>query len=204
MKKVVLSVLMILSLVSSANAISQGTCELSQTGTVKVSWKAYKTPSKIGVGGVFDNVKYTPVAKSGNSFGSILVGSKVVIDTTSVNSNNRGRDAKLVQFFFGMMSGKNIDAKIVDIKADKNMKHESRTGMVTVEVTMNGVTKTVPMKYSFSNGMFNANGVIDILDFSANKALSSINKACFELHKGKTWSDVSIGFSTKIDTKFCN
>jgi len=68
---------------------------------------------------------------------------------------------------------------------------------------MNGVTKTVPLKYSFSNGIFDANGVIDILDFSASKALSSINKACFALHKGKTWSDVSIGFSTKIDTKLC-
>jgi hypothetical protein len=69
---------------------------------------------------------------------------------------------------------------------------------------MNGITKSVPMKYSFANGIFSAKGTIDIFDFSASKALSSINKACFDLHKGKTWNDVSIAFSTKIEASLCN
>jgi len=204
MKNIILSLLMVFSIVSSANAESKNACELSQVGDVKVSFKAYKTPSKIGVGGVFDSVKYTSIAPVGKNFSSILVGSKVLIDTTSVNSKNSGRDAKLVKFFFNMMSGKNIDAKITDIKADKKVKDAPRTGLVAIEVRMNGVTKSVPMKYSFSDGMFSATGVVDILDFGAGKALSSINRACFELHKGKTWSDVSIGFSAKIDGLLCN
>jgi len=204
MKNIILSLLMVFSMVSSVKADSKSGCELSQVGDVKVSFKAYKTPSKIGVGGVFKSVKYTPIAPMGKNFRSILVGSKVVIDTTSVDSKNSGRDIKLVKFFFNMMSGKNIDAKITDIKADKKIKDAPRTGVVTIDVRMNGVTKSVPMKYSFSDGMFTAAGVVDILDFGAGKALSSINRACFELHKGKTWSDVSIGFSTKIEALLCN
>lgn len=201
MKKIVFSLFMALTTLFGANS---GGCELSQTGAVEVYWSAYKTAAKVGVNGSFESVEYTPAAKSGENFRSILVGSKVIIDTTTVNSKHKQRDEKLSKFFFGMMSEKNIEAKIVDIKADKRVKNAPRTGVVTIEIEMNKVKKTAPMKYSFSNGVFEAKGVIDILDFSANRALSSINKACFDLHEGKTWSDVAISFKTKIEAKLCN
>lgn len=204
MKKIILSLLFITSVVLSANASEKTGCVLAQKGKVNVNWEAYKTESKVAVGGVFDSVTYIPYAKEGKNFRSILVGSKVSIDTSSVNSKNSGRDEKLVKFFFEQMSTKNIDGEIVDIKADPKVKNAPRTGVVTIDIKMNDVTKRVPMKYSFSDGLFSAKGVIDILDFSASKALSSINKACFELHKGKTWSDVAISFSTKIEAILCN
>ncbi|MDD5156897.1 YceI family protein [Sulfurimonas sp.] len=205
MKKIVLlAVIAILAFGSSVGASEKSGCELSQVGAVEVGWTGYKTPAKVGVGGSFDSVKYTPVAKSGNNFRSVLVGSTVVIDTTTVNSKNQGRDEKLVKFFFGMMSQKNIEAKIVDIKADEKIKDAPRTGIVSVEIDMNGVKKIVLMKYSFKDSVFEATGVIDILEFNANKALSSINQACFDLHGGKTWSDVAISFKTKIEALVCN
>ncbi len=181
-----------------------GSCILSQDGPVSVNWKAYKTPAKIGVGGVFNSVKYTANAPQGNNFREILVGSSVVIDTTSVNSKNAPRDAKLVKFFFEQMSSKNISAKIVDIKSDKRVRGKPKTGVMSVAITMNGITKDVSMKYIFDNGDFDATGSIDLLDFRASGALSSINKACFDLHKGKTWSDVTIGFKTSIKFALCN
>ncbi|WP_373003848.1 YceI family protein [Sulfurimonas sp.] len=181
-----------------------GSCILSQDGKVNVSWKAYKTPAKVGVGGIFDSVKYTAVAPKGNNFREILVGSSVVIDTASVNSKNSGRDVKLVQFFFEQMSSKNITAKIVDIKSNKRERGKPKTGVMSVAVTMNGVTKNVPMEYIFNKGDLSATGNIDLLDFSASKALSSINKACFDLHEGKTWSDVTIGFQTNIKFELCH
>lgn len=205
MKKIVsLAMFAILAFGSSVNASEKSGCELSQVGAVEVSWIGYKTPTKVGVGGTFDSVKYTPIAKSGNNFRSVLVGSTVTIDTTTVNSKNQGRDEKLAKFFFGMMSQKNIEAKIVDIKADEKVKGAPRTGIVSVEIDMNGVKKIVPMKYSFKDSTFEATGVIDILEFDASKALSSINQACFDLHGGKTWSDVAISFKTKIEALVCN
>ncbi|WP_415395971.1 YceI family protein [Sulfurimonas sp. CS5] len=180
-----------------------GSCILSQDGAVSVSWKAYKTPAKAGVGGIFNSVKYTAVAPKGNNFREILVGSSVVIDTKSVNSKNSGRDEKLVKFFFEQMSSKNITAKIVDIKSNKRERGKPKTGVMSVGVTMNGVTKNVPMSYVFNKGDLSATGNIDILDFSASKALSAINKACYDLHEGKTWSDVEIGFQTNIKFDLC-
>lgn len=204
MKKIVLSLIMTLAITSGLIASQKTGCILAQKGKVNVDWMAYKTASKIGVGGVFDSVVYTPIQKEGKNFRTILVGSNVKIDTSSVNSKNTGRDAKLVTFFFKKMSAKIIDAKIVDIKADPKLKGKPRTGVVSIDIKMNGVNKTIPMKYSFSDSVFTAKGVIDIFDFSANKALSSLNKACFSKHKGKTWSDVNIGFSTKIEAILCN
>ena len=69
---------------------------------------------------------------------------------------------------------------------------------------MNEKTLTIPMKYFYSEGKFDASGTIDLADFAASDALASINKSCFDLHKGKTWSDVSISFSTAVEATLCN
>ncbi len=178
-------------------------CILSQQGQVVVSWKAYKTPSKIGVGGVFDKVKYHAIKPEGKNFKEILVGSSVDINTSSVNSKNEGRDAKLVNSFFKLLGDEKITAKIVDITSNKRVAKEPRTGTVTVEVTMNGITKKVPMKYSYDKEIMKSEGVIDILDFSGSNALTSLNKACFDKHQGKTWSDVTVGFELNIKAILC-
>ena len=204
MKNRIFYSLMASAVLLSSSAFAKGGCELAQVGAMNVEWTAYKTDKKIGVGGTFEGVTYKPVAKSGENFRSILVGSSVSIDTKSVNTKHESRDATLGKFFFEMMSQKNIEAKIVDIKADKSEKGAPRKGTLSVEIEMNGVKKTVPMKYSFSDGLFAAEGVIDILDFKADKALASIAKECFDLHEGKTWSEVSIGFKTKIEAILCS
>ncbi len=182
----------------------KGPCELSQHGAVKVGWKAYKTPLKIGVGGTFGKVEYAAAALSGHSFRDILVGSEVVIDPASVDSKNTGRDRKLVRYFFEKMAGEKIKAEIVDIKAEKIERGKPKLGVVTVAVTMNGMTKKVPMRYRYFKGVMTAEGTIDLADFDALGALASINKACFDLHQGKTWSDVTVTFEMQISATLCH
>ncbi len=184
-------------------AYAGGSCDLSQVGDVKVSWRAYKTPLKIGVGGSFDKVEYRAIAPVGKNFREILVGSKVIIPTASVNSKNEGRDATLTKFFFQKMSGTEIKAEIVDIKAQKVKRGDPKLGVVTIAVKMNGVSRRVPMHYRFTGGILKAEGTIDLADFSALGALSSINKACYDLHKGKSWSDVTVGFEMQIKALLC-
>ncbi len=157
--------------------------------SLQVTWKAYKTPLKIDVGGTFDAIVYTPKKKRSDDLKGLLVGNKVTIDTHSVNSNNKGRDQKLVHSFFKHMKNETISATIVKV----TQKH------LIVRINMNGIAKEVPMTYTLNDGMLHAQGVIDLFDFQASQALQSINKACFKLHQGKTWNDVSIGFDMKID-----
>ena len=188
MKKIALSLILALG-------IAHANCSFTQPTNIDVTWKAYKTPMKLGVGGHFSAIDFKSSVAKADNLNALLVGSSVSIDVTSVDSKNKGRDVKLLNAFFKKMSGTGITAKIVSLKKDKDAR---KTGVVTIAVTMNSVTREVPMRYSFKDGRLNADGIIDLFDFKAAPALASINKACFALHKGKTWSDVSIGFSMQI------
>ena len=204
MKKLIIAILLFTSTLLAETTVTKTGCVLSQEGEVAVGWKAYKTAAKIGVGGVFDKVIYTSVAKEGKNFKEILVGSSVTIHTGSVNSKNEGRDKKLVAQFFKLFASETIQAKITGIEAKSKETGKAKTGTLMVDIEMNGVTKNIPMKYIFKEGTMHAEGYIDLFDFQGLKALSSINKACFDLHKGKTWNDVSIGFDMKIKADLCN
>ncbi len=201
MRKTLFSIVTLATLVSA----NGGGCTLVQSNDVNVTWKAYKTLAKIGVGGQFTDVKYTPNKKEGKNFTDLLVGSKVSIDLTKIDTKNSGRDKTLVDNFFGKLNGKTIDGTIIAIKRDKNKDGKKvYHGVVDVNITMNSQSVTVPMKYNYKDENFKAKGTIDLFDFSANEALKNINKSCFALHKGKTWNDVSIEFSTTIKATLCN
>jgi len=193
MKKIALSLILAFSL-------AQANCSFSQPTDVDVTWKAFKTPMKLGVGGHFNTVNFKSSTPKATDLNTLLAGSTVNIDVASVDSKNKGRDVKLLNEFFKKMSGNGISAKIISLQKEKDAR---KTGVATVSVTMNGVTRNVPMKYAFQDGKLSANGVIDLLDFKATSALKSINTACFALHKGKTWSDVNIGFTMTIKAS-CN
>ena len=142
-----------------------------------MSWTAFKTPLKLGVKGTFDKIAFIPGK-------NCLDGAEAIINKHSVNTGNPDRDKTLDSAFFSLLEG-DIRAKIVH-SGDKTM---------DINITLNGVTKTVPFTYSKKDGTIQARGVIDIFDFSGSKALRSINKACYKLHQGKTWNDVELTFT---------
>lgn len=181
-----------------------GGCLLTQPKEMNVNWKAYKTLGKIGVGGKFTAVNYAPAALEGKNFRELLVGSKVTINTGKIDTSNPERDKTLVTFFFDKMVGGKIDAVIKDIKADERIKGKPRTGIVSVMITMNEKSLIIPMKYHYEKEHFKAEGTIDLGDFDALPALASINKSCYDLHSGKTWQDVTIGFNTTITATLCD
>ncbi len=152
-----------------------------QNTTVKFT--AFKTYAKIGVSGIFEKVHVN--TKTGKNVISLLKNATANIDTSSVNSGNKGRDIKLVQKFFNIQNVKNIQAKIVNV---------SKNNLV-LKLTMHKKTLQIPMHYSVVNNTISANGVIDLADFAMLKSVKSLNKACYVRHKGKTWQDVDISFT---------
>jgi polyisoprenoid-binding protein YceI len=177
MKKILLSLL-----ATSALFASQCTYDLKE---LKVEWKAYKTPLKIGVGGTFDKVSFSATDKSSTK--ALLASSTIVIDTASIDSKNSGRDAKLVNYFFETQGVKEITIKVLSVEHNR----------VNLAVTMNGITKTVPMKLDLERDEAEGEGYIDLADFKMLPSLSAITKACYDLHQGKTWQDVEIEFELK-------
>jgi polyisoprenoid-binding protein YceI len=204
MKKLLLTTMMLtLSLLANTPAPKNG-CILSQEGEVTVGWEAYKTFAKKGVRGLFGKTTYQAAKKEGKNFKEILVGSQLTIDTQSVNTKNAARDKTLVMHFFNLLTNHTIHAKIIDIHAKSKEMGKPKTGTIMIEITMNDITKNIPMNYTYTKGVMQAIGYIDILDFQGSKALASINKACFDLHQGKTWSDVTINFTMHIKADLCH
>jgi len=157
--------------------------------TVTINWTGYKTTSKIPVKGEFKTVEISNIKEASTAL-EALNGTKFSIPVSSIFSGDDERDGKLKKLFFGVM-----DATI-SLTGTVNLKDD---GAGTVNLSMNGVSKEIPVSYTIKDQLVEFNGTLDILDdFKAQAALESINTACLELHKGpdgvsKTWSEVAIG-----------
>lgn len=81
----------------------------------------------------FDNVTYKSVAKEGKNFKEILVGS-------IISAKNKSDS---------------LTAKITDIKANKRVKREPRTGTITMAITLNDETKEIPFNYKYDKEIMN-------------------------------------------------
>ncbi len=153
----------------------------------KVSWVAFKTPAKAGVKGSLPS--FSIKAKGKASIKDILRSATINIDTTKVATGDKGRDGKIAKFFFSTMNGgKKIVAKVKKLTNKKML----------LSITMNGVTKDVPMSYQIDGKKLKAKGFIDVLDFGLSDELAAINKACKALHEGKTWADVELHLESEF------
>lgn len=153
----------------------------------KLTWTAFKTPSKIGVNGSFDAISLTDVSPEHQSLTEALKQARFHIKTSSVNSNDPGRDSKLSIYFFQKLLG--------DITGQF---HSFENGVVSTTLTMNEVELTRDFTYELTDQSLVINGSIDILeDFKAQEAFDSLHEICKDLHEGKTWSQVD--FQVQIE-----
>lgn len=147
----------------------------------RLEWTAFKTPEKVGVKGTFNTISISDFKNSGD-LEQDLKDATFTIDTASINSSDAGRDAKLRDGFFGLLTG-NISGKFIDFK----------DGKATVEIKMNDVSVQKEFAYTTTETSLKLNGTIDIIsDFKGDKAFNSIHELCKDLHLGKTWTDVAI------------
>ena len=155
-----------------------------------VKWTAYKTTEKKGVAGEFAILNFEN--KEGASPQEALNNLSFSIPVSSLFTKDETRDAKLKEFFFGAM----LDTELLKgtIKYANNV--------CVASITMNGVTNDLPLEVSITDGRrVSMTGTMGLKNWDALGALESINKACFDLHKGpdgvsKTWEDVAIEVST--------
>lgn len=152
-------------------------------------WTAFKTPKKVGVIAKFSD--FTINAKNSKSIEDLLSSATFEVNAQSVDSGDKLRDAKIMQFFFKKMaSGQKITGKVLKVK-DKTAE---------VEMTLNGTKKVVPMTFTFDEKAkkLNLKGSIDVLEFGMKESLASITKACFEKHEGVTWPNVDLDLTANI------
>ncbi len=160
--------------------------------TTTIGWTAYKTTDKVAVKGVFQELNVKVI--NGSTKEEALNGLEFSIPVSSIFSKNEDRDSKLKKFFFGVMDA-------TELLTGKLIIDSETTGKV--EVKMNGVTNSFPIKHTIKGQLVTFSGTLNIQDWNAQNALNSLNKICFELHKGadgisKTWDEVTIDVSTYL------
>ncbi|WP_220092319.1 YceI family protein [Aequorivita sp. CIP111184] len=165
---------------------------IDTSGTI-INWTAYKFTEKVGVKGKFDNFILAPKTKTG-SVENILLESKVSINTMSVNSGNDIRDPKLKESFFKIFHTDTIRGEI--LKADQNK------GLLALE--MNNITNEIPFSYTLKTDTIFIDAIINLTDWKGEEAINSLNKVCYDLHKGadgisKLWPDVSVNIKLPVN-----
>ena len=179
MKSLIVSLVFFFSTVSLAE-----TCHYNlDSEAIEFNWTAFKTPKKAPVGGTFADLGFKKENYHAKDLSELMTQIEFSIDTSSVRTKNTARDANIVKWFFQQIAGgMNFTGKV------KKLTEKS----VVVDVTANKVTKTITMNRTNKNNTLVAAATVNLMDFNLSKALASINKACYELHNGKTWEDVDI------------
>jgi hypothetical protein len=139
-----------------------------------------------------------------NSPENALNGTSIEVKLASLNStadlnNGKGgmwpesmapiRDNNVINGFIKKLTeNETATAKIVGVSESD----------VDLEVNLNGVTKVLIMPYSITEGVLTASASADVLDFNAAEAFKNLEQLCAGYHYGKTWSDVDLSFSVKV------
>ncbi|GLB51746.1 polyisoprenoid-binding protein [Neptunitalea chrysea] len=193
MKKFILTFIIAASLMVSCNTapkekstekkLDMSMVPAAKIDSLKLEWTGYKTTAKTPVSGVFKEVSVSGENKKAASPEEVLNGATFTASVASLFSGNEIRDPKLIDIFFGTM---------VNTPELKGVLHLEEKPFLSI--TMNDVTKEVPVTTSFKDGVYRVEGDVKLADFNAIPAVEAIAKACYELHTGidgvsKTWDE---------------
>lgn len=176
-------------------AVATSVYTLDQS-SAKIGWTAYKTSEKLPVKGEFKQIVVENESITVNPIDAIN-GATFSIPVSSLFTNNADRDAKLLTFFFEVMENTTLLSGTFFINNENSG---------SLSVSMNSITKSLPFTYTLVDNVFTFSGIMNLDQWNGQAALESINKACFDLHKGadgisKTWNDVQIDASILIIKK---
>ena len=163
-------------------------------GATTFEWTAFKTNEKIGVKGGFNEI--TVDSESSDDPIAVLESITFYMKTSSVETNDEGRNGKVAKFFFETINTPSIEGKIKSIGKD---------GKATISVSMNGMEVDVKGDYTLKGGDFSFTSTIDVSSWNALEGIKALNTECNDLHKGKDgvsklWSEVALSFTTSLSS----
>ncbi|MCM0605128.1 MAG: YceI family protein [Xanthomonadaceae bacterium] len=174
----------------------------AETKAVNIEWTAFKTTDKAPVVGTFKIVEVKGL-ENAKDLKKMVQSWKATIDVSSLETQNPARNVTLLDSFFKKLKQPEITGKIKKFKG-------SEQGTFDLALTFGGVTHSVPMEFIFEieketrKHKLVAMGEMHLSDFKAGAALTSLNTACIDLHKGadgksKTWEDVKLKISIPLE-----
>ncbi len=157
-------------------------------------WTGFKFNDRVGVKGEFDSIYISGNTFSGSPMES-LKGLQFEIPTSSVNTNDAGRNKKIHEIFFGTFNTSNIIGSI-----------DSINGMTAIlQLNMNKVSISKKINFQLSSDrILESKFNINVEDWNGLEAIAALNKACEEKHTGNDsesvlWPDVDILLRTRLE-----
>jgi hypothetical protein len=163
------------------------------TDTYELNFIAYKTTDKKPVGGTFNEVSFT--AGESEDMEGAITSIEFEINTSSVETNDEGRNAKIAEHFFGTINTPTITGNVKSIDPD--------AGSAVVTITMNGISFEVNGNFTIEGENFTFKSDIDVQKWNGVIGIDALNKVCEDLHKGDDgvsvlWQNVDISFSGSL------
>ncbi|MGY1488609.1 YceI family protein [Methylobacillus pratensis] len=191
-----------LCMVAASSTVMAASCSYTPDEKgFKFYFTAFGAPDKSYVVSKNTFKKYQLASSTGKLEGATIDIDSTSLDTSADLNNGSGgqwdpsfaavRNNNVVTGLFkSFASPGKISAKIDKIEGDT----------LQLAVTMNEVTKVIPMKVTEKGGNFHAKGTLDIIkDFNGSKAFAKLERICTQaFHRGKTWTDVDIEFEVPV------
>ncbi len=202
MKKFSYIALFFLYLFVSSIHLSAEACQYKYNNEkTTLEFTAFKFTEKTGVKGKIEKFTVTKTREA-NSILGVFQKLEFTIFPDSVNSGVPDRDNKIRTLFLGsILKNKEITGNVSNISGGEQ-------GKANLNLSWNGVKKTLPVTYSISEGSLEVKGIFSVLDFNLKEGLGKLNQACDDLHKGadgvsKLWPDVEFRIVSALDSS-CN
>lgn len=151
-----------------------------------LQWTAYKFTDKMAVNGTFTDFTLK-TKKNTETIENLLLGSKIIIITSSVNSGAEIRDEKLRTYFFKVFNSGTIRGEIT----------QANKGIGKVTLDMNNISNLIDYSYLILNDTLLLTTAINLSHWEGDAAMNTLNRECYELHMGadrisKLWPNVDI------------
>lgn len=184
------------------DSVKSEVCTYSyDSSATTIGFGAFKFTEKKEVKGGF--LKFTvDSTKEGSSPMEVFDKATFKIDIASLDTKDAGRDFNIKSSFFGKMGSTTFiigKVKKVILSTDT-----TPNPTVLVSLKLNNVEREILLTTDIQKGIeLSLMGTINLNDFKAQKALSSLNTTCKDLHKGSdgksvTWPEVRIYVSTTL------
>lgn len=184
---------------SSAKATPQVCKKGYDVENTTIGFGGFKTTEKKEVKGTF--TKFTVAGtKVADTPEEVFANATISIPISTIETKDIARNKRIKEEYFGKMESTFlIKASIVSFNKDSNE--------VVVSVTLNKITKDVPLNYIVSGDSISFNGELNILDFNGSAAVEGLNTVCSSLHAGadgesKTWAEVNL-YVTSVLKEAC-
>jgi len=157
-----------------------------------MEWTAYKFESKAPVKGTFTTINVSSLSES-NDPKELVESFGFTIPVNSISTMDDSRDAKIIEFFFGVLSTSELSGRILSLDENKQAR---------LEVSMHGITDVVQGNYTLEGTHFSFKGTMDLTKWNTAQAIDILNENCKENHTEngvtKMWSEVDLSFTTQL------